>query len=336
MDPCSQAVLGASLSSSFAEKKNIKFASFFGAVGGLFPDSDIFIRSAVDPLLSVEYHRNFTHSLFFAPVGGLLVTIFLYFFFKEKISLSKIFIFSFLGVLTHGFLDSCTSYGTSLLWPFSDTRISWNIISIIDPIFTSVLIISIISALIYKSKYVARIGLFMAMLYLVFGVFQYKQVENFIFKIAEQRNHNVEKILLNPTIGNNILWRTLYKSNGKYYIGAVHMPAFSDSNFKNGEVIDVIDENTIFPELGIDSVQRIDIKRFSHFSQGFIYLHPKYNNVIADLRYGTLPYDSNSLWGIEIDLDNENNHVKFKNLRNFNDDHYDEFWSLLNGDFENM
>ena len=65
MDPCSQAVLGASLSSSFAEKKNIKFASFFGAVGGLFPDSDIFIRSAVDPLLSVEYHRNFTHSLFF-------------------------------------------------------------------------------------------------------------------------------------------------------------------------------------------------------------------------------------------------------------------------------
>ena len=32
--------------------------------------------------------------------------------------------------------------------------------------------------------------------------------------------------------------------------------------------------------------------------------------------------------GIEIDLDNENNHVKFKNLRNFNDDHYDEFWSL--------
>ena len=156
MDPCSQAVLGASLSSSFAEKKNIKFASFFGAVGGLFPDSDIFIRSAVDPLLSVEYHRNFTHSLFFAPVGGLLVTISLYFFFKEKIPLSKIFIFSFLGVLTHGFLDSCTSYGTSLLWPFSDSRISWNIISIIDPIFTSVLIISIISALIYKSKYVAR------------------------------------------------------------------------------------------------------------------------------------------------------------------------------------
>ena len=76
----------------------------------------------------------------------------------------------------------------------------------------------------------------MAMLYLVFGVFSYKQVENFIFKIAEQRNHNVEKILLNPTIEiisygepcinqmENIIWR--------------HMPAFSDSNFKNGEVID--------------------------------------------------------------------------------------------------
>ena len=43
--------------------------------------------------------------------------------------------FSTLGILTHGFLDACTSYGTSLFWPFSSTRVSWNVISIVDPFF---------------------------------------------------------------------------------------------------------------------------------------------------------------------------------------------------------
>ena len=54
-----------------------------------------------------------------------------------------------------------------------------------------------------------------------------------------------------------------------------------------------------------DSIQRNDILRFSYFSQDYIYLHPDYNNLIADLRYGTLPYDNKSLWGIEIDEKNQ-------------------------------
>ena len=111
------------------------------------------------------------------------------------------------------------------------------------------------------------------------------------------------------------------------------MPLFSDSVFKEGEKIKVIDKEIVFPELTDSSIQRNDIKRFSFFSQDFIYLHPNYENVIADLRYGTLPYDSNSLWGIKIDIDNKDQHVSFKNLRNFNSKNYKEFWLMLNGAF---
>ena len=63
MDPFTQGILGASLSTASTKKnKQIKIAAFCGMIGGIVPDFDIFIRSANDSLLSIEYHRHFlTH-----------------------------------------------------------------------------------------------------------------------------------------------------------------------------------------------------------------------------------------------------------------------------------
>ena len=89
------------------------------------PDLDIFIRSMNDQLLFIEYHRHFTHSLAFTPFGGLLIGILLYLILKKKILFKDIYLYTTLGMLTHGLLDACTSYGTTLFWPFSDSRVSW-------------------------------------------------------------------------------------------------------------------------------------------------------------------------------------------------------------------
>ena len=64
MDPLSQAVLGVSLSQSVARNRSqLRQAFWIGALSGMAPDLDILIRSAADPLLFLEYHRQFTHSL---------------------------------------------------------------------------------------------------------------------------------------------------------------------------------------------------------------------------------------------------------------------------------
>ena len=39
---------------------------------------------------------------------------------------------------------------------------------------------------------------------------------------------------------------------------------------------------------------------------------------IHDLRYGILPHDNKSLWGIEINKNDPHKHVTFRNIRNFN------------------
>jgi len=73
MDPLTQGTLGASLSQSFAgDKKLVKYASILGFLAGMAPDLDLFIRSSEDPLLFLDFHRQFTHSLFFIPIGGFL------------------------------------------------------------------------------------------------------------------------------------------------------------------------------------------------------------------------------------------------------------------------
>ena len=332
MDPCSQGLLGASLACSFAKNKKLKFAALCGLIGGITPDLDIFIKSESDSLLSIEYHRHFTHSLFFVPFGGLLVSMIIYLFYKKE-PFKKTYLFCTLGFLTHGLLDACTSYGTKLFWPFLELRVSWNLISIIDPIFSSMLLIFIISSIFLKSTKFIRFGTVLSITYLLFCFSQQKKVELFVQNLVEERNHKIDKSFLNPTIGNNILWRSVYKFNNLYFVDAIYMPLFGTPKYKNGVKLEAINKETIFPELSYNSKQRNDIRRFSFFSQDFIFLHPDYENTIADLRYGTLPYDYKSLWGIEIDINNPDSHVKFKSLRRFNSSVYKEFWSMLNGNF---
>ena len=81
MDPFSQAVLGSMAALAVVKKKerttSLKAVALWGALGGLAPDLDILIRSSVDPLFNVQYHRHFTHSLLFIPFGALVVSLFL-------------------------------------------------------------------------------------------------------------------------------------------------------------------------------------------------------------------------------------------------------------------
>ncbi len=333
MDPVSQGILGASLSGSLSNPKKIKLASLCGFFGGLAPDLDILIKSDSDPLLSLEFHRHFTHSIFFVPIGGLITGLFLYFFLKKKLSFKETFFFTTAGFITHGFLDSCTSYGTHLLWPIIDKRVSWNIISIIDPIYTLILLIFIIISIFIRSTLLIRLGTFLSCVYLMLGVYQYQSVEEYIKKVAYKRGHKVERMLLNPTIGNNILWRTVYQTSTTYYIDAVYSPIKGKKRLKKGTEINVISKENVFPELSKNSTLRNDIKRFAYFSQDYIFLHPNHTNVIGDLRYGTLPYDFRALWGIQFDLKKPESHANFISLRNFEKNDYSEFWKMLNGNF---
>ena len=153
MDPITQGTIGAVLPQALG-KKNLGIVALLGFLSGMAPDLDIFIRSSTDPLLSLEYHRQFTHSIVFIPFGGLICAVFLFIVFKKisPFNFKSTWLYCTLGYGTHGLIDACTSYGTLLFWPFSNVRIAWNNISIIDPLFTLPIILFVVLATIKKKN----------------------------------------------------------------------------------------------------------------------------------------------------------------------------------------
>ncbi|MCH1556222.1 MAG: metal-dependent hydrolase [Pseudomonadales bacterium] len=190
MDPLSQAVVGAVVAGCVAKPQTIKPALMLGAIAGMAPDLDVFIRDPQDPLLFLEYHRQFTHALVFIPVGAALVTLLVWPLFRRHLSVASIYRFCFAGYLTHGLLDACTTYGTQLLWPFSTTRVAWDIISIVDPLFTLTLIFCAVLSLKKPDGRWPLLGLIWMGCYLGFGEWQRQRVTEAAFALAAERGHD--------------------------------------------------------------------------------------------------------------------------------------------------
>jgi inner membrane protein len=330
LDPLTQGVIGAALPQSIGNKKSLGIIGILGFLSGLAPDLDVFIRSESDPILFLEFHRQFTHSLIFIPFGGLICALVLHFLISKrfKIRFKDTWIYSTLGYATHGLLDACTSYGTLLFWPFSQTRIAWNNISIIDPLFTLPLLILIVIAGLKQKRIFAVIAILWAVFYLSLGVYQKNEAIKVSKTIAKSRGHDASRINVKPSIGNILLWKSIYETQDKFYIDAIRL-GWSPKIF-NGESIDKINIQSAFPWLMLKSQQAKDIKRFKWFSNGYIAINPKNKNQIIDIRYSELPNEIGGLWGIEISKEKgNNNHVEYITNRTMSKTRFKIFKEML-------
>ena len=209
MDILTQGVVGAALPLAVRHKKHVAAAAGLGFLGGLAPDLDALIRSDEDTLLFMEFHRHFTHSLFFIPIGSAAVAGLVYGIGRRWISLSflQVWLFCALGYGTHGLLDTATSFGTSLLWPFSDARISLSIVSIVDPLFTVPLLLLVSLGIIRKNGRYGRLGCLWAAFYLSAAAFQHHQAFEMAETLTMERGHTAGRLVVKPTLGNIILWK---------------------------------------------------------------------------------------------------------------------------------
>ena len=329
MDPVSQGLVGAVFPQSISNKKELGKATLIGLLSGIAADVDVLIRSDKDPLLFIDYHRQFTHSLLFIPLGGFIMAVIFWLIFKKKMKFGKVYLYSTLGYATHPLLDSCTAYGTELLWPFSNTKIAWSNIAVIDPVFTIVLAVFVIFAFFRKSRTIARIGVIFCISYLLLGLYQQKTAENYLLNIAALRGHTAEKILVHPTLGNIILWRGIYLSDGDFYVDGIRLTPFSDPILYKGGSIKKLDIDNHYRGLDKNSVLYNDILRFNHFASGYLVMDGK--NSIGDIRYSALPNSTDPLWAIEVDTKNKNEHVKYSSKFDNSGGKFSTFLNMLRG-----
>jgi inner membrane protein len=329
MDIVTQGLFGATLAQAGAKPNEVRLATLIGFCAPLLADADALIRSSEDPLLFLEFHRYFTHSLVFIPVGALIASLLFWPLLRRRLAFNKIYLYAFLGYASAGFLDACTSYGTHLLWPFNDDRIAWSIISIFDPVFSLALIVAIVVGVVKHQPHAARIGIAFAAAYLALGAIQHDRAESQAHLKAQQRGHITERLIVKPTIGNLLLWRSIYETNGMFYVDAVRVGLPGNGKVFTGDSVKAFDINRDLPQLADQMMVYRDIKRFEFFSDGFLVWHPQRANVVGDLRYAMLPTSIRPLWGIELPLNSPDEHVTFNTYRDMPDSERKAFFSML-------
>ena len=330
MDPITQGAFGASFSQSFSKRNHILLAGILGFFSGMTPDLDILIRSDTDPLVFLEYHRQFTHSLIFIPLGGLICAVIFYLLFARRkgFSFKLTYLYCTLGYASHGFLDSCTSYGTQLFWPFSNTRISFDTISIIDPLFSIPLVLLLLIATLKKNPRYAQLGIAWFLIIQIFGVIQNNRASDAGWELANQLGHQPIRLEAKPSFGNSLLWKVIYETEEGFYSHGIR--AGLDINTYPGQLIPKLNLERDLPWLDPDSQQAKDIDRFIWFSQGFVSVDPHNPYRIFDARYSLLPNKTQGLWGIVVSPDALfYEHVRYITNRKLTSADREEFFRML-------
>ena len=329
MDPITQGALGAAAPQAVLSREKLPAFACLGCLAGMAPDLDVFIGSSTDPLLFLEYHRQFTHALVFIPVGAAIVATLLHGFVRRTLRPRETYLACLIGYATHGLLDGCTAYGTQLFWPFSDYRVGWNNVSVVDPLFTLPLLCLAILAATLRRRALAVAGLVWALGYLLFGFVQHHRAETAGAHMAAARGHEYHHLSASPGLGNLLVWRVVYEHDGRYHVDAVRTGLAV--TVCPGANIPRLDLQRDFPWLDPGSQQARDIERFRWFADGYLAVDPRVPDRIIDAGYSFVPNSIDMLWGIDLDPNAApDQHVRYAQVARR--DQIGRYWRLLTGE----
>jgi inner membrane protein len=283
MDSLTQIILGAAVGEVVLGKKVGNKAMLYGAIAGTIPDLDVLATQFTDTVTAISIHRGFTHSIFFsvlfAPVLGGLVS--RYEKYKDFKGWSWLFFWAF---VTHPILDSFTTWGTQLFWPF-DLRLSFTTIFVVDPLYTVPFLVFLILAIrqkrtAKKRAFYNKMGLIVSSSYLVL-TFCLKGIAFSQFESALEAQHiDYVQMDTRPATLNTILWNANVEVEGAYLLGNYSFfdtqPISFERYPKNHELLgDLIKDQ---------KVQRMIANSNSWYSitkkEGYLYFN--------DLRFGLL------------------------------------------------
>lgn len=265
MDSITQALLGAAVGEAILGKQIGRKGAILGAIVATIPDLDIIFLPFFSNIERISIHRGFSHSILFSIIATFILAFFLSKIkWTQYIASSRLKMFVFLALITHILLDAFTSYGTQLFLPFSNYRVSFDSINIIDPVYTVPLLIGLILSLFIskngpKKRIYNSLGLLISSLYLLSTLGVKFYINQRFNKSLEAQNVEYLELLTVPVKFGSINWYGVAKTDQKLYI----------------ENYSLLDKGLIvfeeFP-INLHLLQDIDpslVNRLKWFSQGF-------------------------------------------------------------------
>ncbi|MBC7979020.1 MAG: metal-dependent hydrolase [Armatimonadetes bacterium] len=288
MDSITQAALGAAVGEAVLGKKLGNRALLWGLLFGTLPDLDVIFFPLMDTARRLHFHRGASHSLFIMILASFLLAKPLAKLWKlEKITPTRAGTFVFLVWSTHVLIDCFTVYGTSVFWPFSEARIAFNNIFIIDPLYTLPLVITLIWLAFYRTKKQQKKrtrllvwGLGLSSFYIALSI-GFKSIASHGFEAdLARRKITYTRRMEAPTPFNTLLWRSVVDRGDELWVGYRSIFELSASPVRW----------TIYPRRsetlsGMEGER--EIKTLKWFSQEWWIARPHAEGIwLADMRFG--------------------------------------------------
>ena len=227
VDSITQAALGAAVGEMMLGKRLGNRALAWGALFGTLPDLDVVFSPFFDTATNLWWHRGPSHSLlvmiaaswFLAPRLAKLWK-------RDKISRAHAGWFVFAAWSTHVLIDCFTVYGTSVLWPFPVSRVAFNNLFIIDPLFTLPMLVTLVWLAFLRTKKqlpkrrkLNAWGLGISTGYALLSVgMKFVASAGFDADLA-RRGTVFQRRMEAPTPFNILLWRSVVDRGDEFWVG---------------------------------------------------------------------------------------------------------------------
>lgn len=313
MDSITQAALGAVVGEAVLGRRLGWRGAVWGAFFGTLPDLDILVSPFLDEAARLRWHRGISHSILVMFAAAFLFCKPLAHLHRERgLTWRRAWVFVFLAWSTHVLIDCFTTYGTQIWEPFSDARVSFNNLFIIDLFFTVPMLLSLCFIFRFDplSKVRRRINAAAISLSCLYVVLSFAMKSWAQGKLAESISLDLpqsELIAVSPTVSNVFLWRALAETEDAYHVR--YWSPFDES----------VGELNHFPkhhELAEKMTGEPVFEALKWFSRGYWVARQAPNNeegevIIIDMRYGAVrDLESRSLrpvfhWKLNYDAEGQ-------------------------------
>jgi inner membrane protein len=287
MDSITHIALGAAIGQIWLGNKIGKKALLIGAGANSFPDIDFAASLWLAPADNVLAHRGFTHSILFM----ILMTWVFYWGAtqwdkQQRISRRSWFLFFLAQLALHLFVDAFNAYGVGWFIPFDDARISLHTLFVVDPFYSTWLIISLLLLTFLPTENrhrnrIAMMGILISSLYLAYAIGNKIFIQNEVRKNLISQNINYQRFFTTPTPLNTLLWFAVAEVDSGYYIG--FRSVFDQAN---STPVTYIPRNE---HLLVDWQEDHALKQLKKFSQGYYTVEYQSDTLIFnDLRFGQI------------------------------------------------
>jgi len=202
--------------------------SWLGFFVAAFPDID-FISRAFGMQAYLTYHRGITHSIIMMPLWAILLAWVL----AKTLSRFTRFEFNWRELLplcllslgVHIFGDVITAYGTEVLAPFSDFRLSFPTTFIIDLYFSGILLVAILASVIIRkhAKNIALGGVMILMAYVLVQGYWLRLAVGEAYASMPTQKMQASKVVAIPQPLSPLNWKIIIETEDRLFVRYINL-----------------------------------------------------------------------------------------------------------------